>query len=118
MADMRSLEQRLEGISVQDENHESGNAPPAQQHKAKVRWLTKHSHLPLEPLSSRLAKPPQTPSAETPLQRNAKQTRPIDSHENHAPLLLTAIYFPLTTRLDLYKLSFLITVAVLSTIPW
>ncbi|RMY84721.1 hypothetical protein D0864_07482 [Hortaea werneckii] len=33
-------------------------------------------------------------------------------------LLLTAIYFPLTTRLDLYKLSFLITVAVLSTIPW
>ncbi|KAI7170290.1 hypothetical protein KC352_g25083, partial [Hortaea werneckii] len=33
-------------------------------------------------------------------------------------LLLTAIYFPLSTRLDLYKLSFLITVAVLSTIPW
>ncbi|KAI6845050.1 terpenoid synthase [Hortaea werneckii] len=33
-------------------------------------------------------------------------------------ILLTAIYFPLTTRLDLYKLSFLITVAVLSTIPW
>ncbi|KAI7282539.1 Lycopene beta-cyclase [Hortaea werneckii] len=33
-------------------------------------------------------------------------------------VLLTAIYFPLTTRLDLYKVSFLITVAVLSTIPW
>ncbi|TKA26040.1 hypothetical protein B0A50_05552 [Salinomyces thailandicus] len=33
-------------------------------------------------------------------------------------LLLTALYLPLFTRLDLYKLVFLITIAVTSTIPW
>ncbi|KAH9828100.1 Phytoene synthase [Teratosphaeria destructans] len=33
-------------------------------------------------------------------------------------VLLTAIYFPLFTRLDLYKIAFLITIAVTSTIPW
>jgi 15-cis-phytoene synthase/lycopene beta-cyclase len=31
---------------------------------------------------------------------------------------LTALYFPLFTKLDLYKLVFLITIAVVSTIPW
>jgi 15-cis-phytoene synthase / lycopene beta-cyclase len=33
-------------------------------------------------------------------------------------LLLTAVYFPLLTRLDLYKIVFLITIAVSATIPW
>ncbi|OQO00676.1 hypothetical protein B0A48_13166 [Cryoendolithus antarcticus] len=33
-------------------------------------------------------------------------------------ILLSALYFPLHTRLDTYKLAFLITIAVLSTIPW
>jgi len=33
-------------------------------------------------------------------------------------VLLTAIYFPLYTQLDLYKVVFLITIAVTATIPW
>lgn len=33
-------------------------------------------------------------------------------------IILTAIYSPLCTRLDLYKIAFLITIAVVSTIPW
>ncbi|KAK4555276.1 hypothetical protein LTR86_007572 [Recurvomyces mirabilis] len=33
-------------------------------------------------------------------------------------LLLSIIYYPLCTKLDLYKLAFLITIAVVSTIPW
>ncbi|KAF2207352.1 hypothetical protein CERZMDRAFT_122730 [Cercospora zeae-maydis SCOH1-5] len=32
--------------------------------------------------------------------------------------LLSALYFPLWTRLDSYKILFLITIAVVSTIPW
>ncbi|KAK5107738.1 hypothetical protein LTR62_000714 [Meristemomyces frigidus] len=33
-------------------------------------------------------------------------------------ILLSLIYAPLCTRLDLYKIAFLVTIAVLSTIPW
>ena len=44
MADIQTLEQRFEGISVQDENYDS-NAPVAQ-HKAKV-----HPHLSITTLS-------------------------------------------------------------------
>ncbi|CAK3775303.1 Bifunctional lycopene cyclase phytoene synthase [Lecanosticta acicola] len=33
-------------------------------------------------------------------------------------IFLSALYYPLCTRLDLYKIAFLITVAVVSTIPW
>ncbi|KAF2679437.1 Lycopene beta-cyclase [Lentithecium fluviatile CBS 122367] len=33
-------------------------------------------------------------------------------------IALTALYRPLSTRLDVYKIGFLITVAVVSTIPW
>ncbi|KAK4495095.1 hypothetical protein PRZ48_013422 [Zasmidium cellare] len=33
-------------------------------------------------------------------------------------VLLSLVYFPLCTRLDLYKIVFLITIAVVSTIPW
>ena len=36
MTDIQTLEQRFEGISVQDENVDSSNAPAAQ-HKPKVR---------------------------------------------------------------------------------
>ncbi|KAJ8606076.1 hypothetical protein MRB53_041231 [Persea americana] len=33
-------------------------------------------------------------------------------------ILFSIIYYPLSTRLDLYKIIFLITIAVISTIPW
>lgn len=33
-------------------------------------------------------------------------------------ILLSAVYAPLCTRLDLYRIAFLISIAVLSTIPW
>ncbi|KAK4609194.1 Bifunctional lycopene cyclase/phytoene synthase [Fulvia fulva] len=33
-------------------------------------------------------------------------------------LLLTVLYYPLLTRLDLYRIAFLITIAVVATIPW
>ncbi|GAB7359557.1 hypothetical protein MBLNU230_g6745t1 [Neophaeotheca triangularis] len=33
-------------------------------------------------------------------------------------VLLSALYYPLCTKLDLYKIAFLITIAVVSTIPW
>ncbi|SMR64690.1 unnamed protein product [Zymoseptoria tritici ST99CH_3D1] len=33
-------------------------------------------------------------------------------------ILLSLLYYPLSTRLDLYKILFLITIAVTSTIPW
>lgn len=41
MADIQSLEQRLEGISVQDENYDS-NAPAAQ-HKTKVHPISRQA---------------------------------------------------------------------------
>ncbi|RMY50478.1 hypothetical protein D0865_06885 [Hortaea werneckii] len=91
MADMRSLEQRLEGISVQDENHESGNAPPAQQHKAKGSLSTAISlsnlsaaasqnrlKLPLQKLPSNAAqsKPGQSTVTKITLPSQAAQQRP------------------------------------------
>ncbi|KAI7052839.1 Serine/threonine-protein kinase, partial [Hortaea werneckii] len=90
-ADMRSLEQRLEGISVQDENHESGNAPPAQQHKAKGSLSTAISlsnlsaaasqnrlKLPLQKLPSNAAqsKPGQSTVTKITLPSQAAQQRP------------------------------------------
>ncbi|EME38955.1 hypothetical protein DOTSEDRAFT_75605 [Dothistroma septosporum NZE10] len=33
-------------------------------------------------------------------------------------ILLTALYYPLLTRLDLYRIAFLVTIAVVATIPW
>lgn len=43
--------------------------------------------------------------------RHAKYTIP-------PAILLSIIYAPLCTKLDLYKIAFLITVAVSATIPW
>ena len=101
MADIQTLEQRFEGISVQDENHDTA-APPQPKHQPKVctsssagrdtvltdcAELTQSCYLPLEPRrindSSTIAH--ETPSPETRTERWHK-AHADSPHQDHPSL--------------------------------